>query len=364
MTIAGAVSRTSPRFDRTARHYDALLVLSFGGPEGPEEVIPFLENVTRGRNVPRERLEEVSQHYLHFGGVSPINEQNRALIAALQNELRRHDTSLPIYFGNRNWDPYVTDTIAQMRADGVQRALVFVTSAFSSYSGCRQYREDVLRALDTLGEPAVVFDKIRGFFDHPGYIETMADSTAGRLALIPPERRRTTEVIFTAHSIPLTMARGCAYEKQLREAASLVAGATDVHSWRLAYQSRSGPPHVPWLEPDILDELATLPAAGYTDVVVVPIGFISDHMEVLFDLDHEAAQRAADLGLGFQRAPTAGIHPRFVTMIRELIEERMTADPVRPALSKAGPLPDICPLHCCQAGTGRPAPAFVAAAYS
>ncbi len=364
MTIAGAQSRTSPRFDRTARHYDALLVLSFGGPEGPEDVIPFLENVTRGRNIPRERLEEVSHHYLHFGGASPINEQNRALIEALQNELRHQNISLPIYFGNRNWDPYVTDTIAQMRADGVGRALVFVTSAFSSYSGCRQYREDVLRALDTLDETTIVFDKIRGFFNHPGYIETMTDATASTLALIPSERRHTTEVIFTAHSIPLTMAKGCAYEKQLREAASLVAGALNLPTWRLAYQSRSGPPHVPWLEPDILDELETLPAAGYTDVVIVPIGFISDHMEVLFDLDHEAAQRATELGLGFQRAPTAGVHPRFVTMIRELIEERMTADPVRPALGKAGPLPDICPMNCCQIGTHRPAPAFAAGTHS
>lgn len=357
MTIAGAQSRTAPRFDNAARHYDALLVLSFGGPEGPDDVIPFLENVTRGRNIPAERLAEVAEHYLHFGGVSPINAQNRALIAALRDELRRQEILLPIYFGNRNWEPYVTDTIAQMRADGVRRALVFVTSAFSSYSGCRQYREDVMRAVETLGlENEIVFDKIRGFYNHPGFIETMIDLTGEKLAAIPAERRATTEVIFTAHSIPESMAKGCAYEKQLGEASRLVAEALKVPSWRLAYQSRSGSPMVPWLEPDILDVLDTLPEAGVTDAVVVPIGFVSDHMEVLFDLDHEAAERAAELGLGFQRVPAAGVHPRFVTMIRELIEERMAADPVRPTVGSFPPSHDICPLNCCLIGTGRPAP--------
>jgi ferrochelatase len=365
VTIAGAQSRTSSRFDQIARQYDALLLLSFGGPEGPEDVIPFLENVTRGRNVPRERLNEVAGHYLHFGGVSPINEQNRALIAALRDELRRQEISLPIYFGNRNWEPFVTDTIAQMRADGVQRALVFVTSAFSSYSGCRQYREDVTRAVDTLGiSNDIAFDKIRGFYNHPGYIETMVELTAERVQRIPVERRATTEVIFTAHSIPLSMAKGCAYEKQLLASSELVADALALPSWRLAYQSRSGPPTAPWLEPDILDELDSLPVAGFTDAVIVPIGFVSDHMEVLFDLDHEAAERAAKLGLGFQRVPTAGIHPRFVTMIRELIEERMTAEPYRPALGSSGPLHDICPLHCCLIGAGRPAPHTAAVAQS
>ncbi|HET9661759.1 MAG TPA: ferrochelatase [Thermomicrobiales bacterium] len=365
MTIAGAQSRTSPRYDQVARQYDALLLLSFGGPEGPDDVIPFLENVTRGRNVPRERLDEVAGHYLHFGGVSPINEQNRALIVALRDELRRQEILLPIYFGNRNWEPFVTDTIARMRADGVQRALVFVTSAFSSYSGCRQYREDVTRAVDALDvADAITFDKIRGFYNHPGYIETMIELTAERVHRIPPDRRATTEIIFTAHSIPLSMAQGCAYEKQLLTSSSLVAGALELSSWRLAYQSRSGPPAVPWLEPDILDELETLPAAGFTDAVIVPIGFISDHMEVLFDLDHEAAERAEELGLGFQRVPTAGIHPRFVSMIRELIEERMTVDPHRPALGPAGPLHDICPLNCCLIGAGRPASRAASAAHS
>ncbi len=362
MTIAGAQDRTSPRFDHPARQYDALLLPSFGGPEGPEDVIPFLENVTRGRNVPPERLAEVAEHYLHFGGISPINAQNRALIAALRDELRRQEILLPVYFGNRNWEPFITDTIAQMRADGVQRALVFVTSAFSSYSGCRQYREDVTKAVETLGEPAIAFDKIRGFYNHPGFIETMIELTGEKFAAIPSERRATTEVIFTAHSIPESMAKGCAYEKQLAEASRLVADALGLPSWRLAYQSRSGSPMVPWLEPDILDVLDTLPGAGFTDAVIVPIGFISDHMEVLFDLDHEAAERAAELGLGFQRVPAAGIHPRFVTMIRELIEERMTADPARPAAGGFPPLHDICPLNCCLIGAGRPASAAPAVA--
>ncbi|MCA9860198.1 MAG: ferrochelatase, partial [Thermomicrobiales bacterium] len=252
MTIAGAQDRTSPRFDRAAKQYDALLLLSFGGPEGPDDVIPFLENVTRGRNIPRERLEDVSEHYLHFGGVSPINAQNRALIAALRDELRRQEILLPVYFGNRNWEPYVTDTIDQMRSNGVQRALVFVTSAFSSYSGCRQYREDVVRAVDALGPPEIEFDKIRGFYNHPGYIETMVELTGQWLRDIPADRQATTEVVFTAHSIPNTMAKGCAYEKQLAEASRLVAEALEIPSWRLAYQGRSGPPSVPWLEPDIL----------------------------------------------------------------------------------------------------------------
>ncbi len=364
MTIAGAQSRTSPRFDTTARHYDALLLLSFGGPEGPDDVIPFLENVTRGRNIPRERLDEVAEHYYHFGGVSPINAQNRALIAALRDELRRNDMPLPVYFGNRNWDPYVTDTIAQMRADGVQRGLVFVTSAFSSYSGCRQYREDVVKAVETLGEPELTFDKIRGFYNHPGFIETMIELTAEKIEAIPSARRVTTDVIFTAHSIPASMASGCAYEKQLAEAARLVASALELPSWRLAYQSRSGSPMTPWLEPDILDVLDTLPGSGFTDAVIVPIGFVSDHMEVLFDLDYEAAERAAELGLGFQRVPTAGVHPRFVTMIRELIEERMISDPVRPAVGGFPPLHDICPLNCCLIGAGRPTAQAVAGAHA
>ena len=357
MSISGAQTLNATRFDDTARAYDALLVLSFGGPEGPDDVIPFLENVTRDRNIPRERLEEVAEHYLHFGGISPINAQNRALIAALEPELQAHGTNMPIYFGNRNWEPFVADTIRQMRADGVTRTLVFVTSTFSSYSGCRQYREDVIRALESLPEDEqdqIAFDKIRVFYNHPGFIEAQADRIRAALAQFPTERRAAVEVIFTAHSIPLAMAKGSAYEAQLRDACRLVAEAARTPNYRLAYQSRSGSPMIPWLEPDILDELDGLHAAGKDDVIVAPIGFISDHMEVLFDLDEEAAEKAASLDMTMVRAATVGTHPTFVAMIRELIQERLTASPERRALGSRGPNHDICPLNCCLRGEGRP----------
>jgi ferrochelatase len=354
MSIYGAQTADAPRFDDEPRRYDALLVLSFGGPEGPDDVIPFLENVTRGRNVPRERLLEVSEHYLHFGGVSPINQQNRDLIAALEAELAAHGQAMPVYFGNRNWEPFVTDTIEQMKRDGVRRALVFVTSALSSYSGCRQYREDVIRAVETVGEGAPAFDKLRDFYNHPGFIEPMIELTAAALATVPAERRATTRLIFTAHSIPLAMARHCAYETQLREVARLVAEGAGFPEHQIAYQSRSGPPHVPWLEPDILDVMRDVKAAGATDVVVVPAGFISDHMEVLFDLDTEARELAQEIGLGFVRGGTVGTHPSFVRMMRELIEERMADHPARPALGRRGPNHDICPQNCCLIGATRP----------
>jgi len=347
LSIFGAQSLAVSRFDEQARSYDALLVLSFGGPEGEADVIPFLENVTRGRNVPRERLMEVAEHYQHFGGVSPINAQNRALIAALETELGDHGPTLPIYFGNRNWHPFVTDTIAQMRTDGVRRALVFVTSAFSTWSGCRQYREDVIRALETLGPGGPEFDKIRVFYNHPGFIEPMIELTRDALEQVPANRRATTEVVFTAHSVPIEMARHSAYVLQLNEAARLIAEGVGAGQYRLAYQSRSGSPRIPWLEPDILKELTDLHDQGISDVVVVPLGFISDHMEVLFDLDHEAMDHAAELGMTMIRSATVGTHPRFVRMIRELILERTTKQPDRPYLGRRGPNHDICPVNCC-----------------
>jgi protoporphyrin/coproporphyrin ferrochelatase len=350
MSIYGAQTSTAPRFDDDARQYDALLVLSFGGPEGRDDVIPFLENVTRGRNTPRARLEEVAEHYYHFDGISPINAQNRALIAALEDELRAHDIALPVYFGNRNWHPFVEDTVRQMVDDGVRRALVFVTSAFSSYSGCRQYREDVIRACEAIGEGAPEFDKLRVFYNHPGFIEPMIASVRAALEQIPPERRANTHVAFTAHSIPLAMARHSQYEAQLTEACRLVAEGAGSPSWRLVYQSRSGPPHIPWLEPDIGDHLAEIKRQGIGDVAVVPIGFISDHMEVLFDLDTEAVEIAEELDLNLVRAATVGTHPQFVAMIRELIAERTTARPERRALGQRGPNHDICPLGCCLMG--------------
>jgi ferrochelatase len=347
------VSVVSCRFDDEARSYDALLVLSFGGPEGPEDVMPFLENVTRGRNVPRERLEEVAEHYRHFGGVSPINAQNRALIAALGRELADHGPNLPIYFGNRNWTPFLADAVRQMRDDGVKRALVFATSAWGSYSGCRQYREDLERASEEIGPEAPILDKIRLFYNHPGFIEAMRDRMNAALREIPAERRAAARLIFTAHSVPLAMARHSAYELQLRESSRLVAG--EGTPFQLAFQSRSGPAHVPWLEPDILDVLDKLPSEGVRDVVLVPIGFISDHMEVLFDLDHEAKGRAEELGINLVRAGTAGVHPAFVRMIRDLVVERMTANPERPALGDRGPNHDFCPANCCLIGAQRPA---------
>lgn len=301
--------------------YDALLVVSFGGPEKKEDVIPFLENVLRGRNVPRERMLEAAEHYYHFGGRSPINDQNRALIAALREELDLHGISLPIYWGNRNWEPLLPDTIRQMKADGVERALAFITSAFSSYSGCRQYREDIARARAEVGEGAPQIDKLRGFFNHPGFIGTTTDRVQAALEQIPPPRRGAAALLFTAHSVPLSMASTSDYVKQLEGTARLVAANLGRAQWRLVYQSRSGPPSQPWLEPDVSDALRELSGAGATDAVVVPLGFISDHMEVVYDLDTEARAVSESLGLNMVRAATAGTHPRFITMIRELIQD-------------------------------------------
>jgi protoporphyrin/coproporphyrin ferrochelatase len=354
MTVYGAQSQDTPRFDDAARSYDAVLLLSFGGPEGMDDVMPFLENVTRGRNIPRERLLEVAEHYYHYGGVSPINAQNRALIAALEADFAAHGPNLPIYFGNRNWYPLVKDTIQQMREDGVKRALIFATSAFSSYSGCRQYRENIIDALQELGGNAIEFDKIRVFYNHPGYVNPMADTIREALEKFPAERRDRVEVVFTAHSIPDAMARNCAYEAQLQEACRLVAEAASKPNYRLCYQSRSGAPHIPWLEPDIIDQLDTLHAEGADDVIVSPIGFISDHLEVLYDLDDEAQEHADQLGMTMVRGATVGIRPEFVSMIRELIVERMTENPVRLALGNRGPNHDICPVNCCLSGATRP----------
>lgn len=322
--------------------YDALVLISFGGPEGPDDVIPFLENVTRGRGVPRERLEAVAEHYLHFGGVSPINAQNRALIAALQAELE-----LPIYWGNRNWTPYLTDTVRQMRDDGVRRALAIVTSAYASYSACRQYQEDIARARESLGEGAPEIDRVRHFFNHPGFIQANVDAVRECLAELPDAR-----LVYTAHSIPIAMARaagpsGGLYEEQLAEAARLVTAQVGAESFDLVWQSRSGSPRVPWLEPDINDHLEKLAAAGVRDVIVSPIGFVSDHMEVVWDLDEEAAQTAERLGMRYRRAASAGTHPAFVAGLRELVQERLDPSCPRLALGSLGSAHDVCPAGCC-----------------
>ncbi|HAW31583.1 MAG TPA: ferrochelatase, partial [Planctomycetaceae bacterium] len=315
--------------------YDAIMVVSFGGPEGPDDVIPFLENVLRGKNVPRERMLEVAEHYQHFGGVSPINEQNRALIRALEQELAEHGPQLPVYWGNRNWDPLLTDTLSLMKADGIKRALAFFTSTFSSYSGCRQYREDIQRAQKEVGTGAPEVDKLRVFFNHPGFIEATVSRTREALEQIPEERRGQATILYSAHSIPMVMAAGCRYEVQLLESARLVSERLGTHPWHLVYQSRSGPPQQPWLEPDICDFIRELGAKGEVkDLVIVPIGFVSDHMEVLFDLDTEAKDVSQELGINMVRAKTVGVHPRFITMIRELIVERMSGTTDRPALGE------------------------------
>jgi ferrochelatase len=332
--------------------YDALLVVSFGGPEGPDEVLPFLENVVRGRNVPRERLEEVAAHYERFGGVSPINEQNRALIEVLRAELAASGIDLPIYFGNRNWRPFLADTLAEMAAAGHRRALAFFTSAYSSYSGCRQYRENVRDAQEAVGPAAPEVEKLRVFYNHPGFVEANADRLAEALAEVGGD----AHVAFTAHSIPVAMARQCRYEAQLAEAARLVAERVGVSDYRVVYQSRSGPSHVPWLEPDVCDHLRSVAAGGAEAVVVAPIGFLSDHVEVLYDLDVEARTLAGELGLRMARAGTAGTHASFVAMIRELVQERLVAGTPRRSVGRYGPSHDVCPPGCCLSGNGRPSP--------
>ncbi|HWY48848.1 MAG TPA: ferrochelatase [Bryobacteraceae bacterium] len=336
-------------------NYDAVLILSFGGPEKPDDVIPFLENVLRGRNVPRERMLEVAEHYYHFGGKSPINDQNRALIAGLEALLMSEGRRMPVYWGNRNWTPYLADTLRQMRADGVRRALAFVTSAFSSYSGCRQYLEDIERARSEAGEGAPEIDKLRSFYNHPLFIEAEVDRVRVVLDQIPLASRTDARVIFTAHSVPLAMAQSSDYQKQLEESCRLVSEGLGLDAWQLVYQSRSGPPGQPWLEPEIGDALCGLGPG--TPVVVVPIGFISDHMEVLYDLDTEARAIAEERGLHMVRAATVGVHPKFLLMIRELILEKM--DHCQPrAVGRYGPNQDICRADCCPAPARRPSPAI------
>jgi len=343
--------------DSTSSRYDALLVLSFGGPEGMEDVLPFLENVARGKKIPRERLEEVAKHYELFDGVSPINSEIRSLLTALVGELNTHGLQLPVYWGNRNWHPMLTDTVQQMADDGVQHALAFVTSAFGSYSGCRQYLEDIEQARQAVGPEAPRIDKLRLFYNHPGFIESVADRTAAALAEIPGERRGNTRLIFTAHSIPTVMAERSPYERQLREACrlvtELVAGDErregSEKNWSLVFQSRSGPPAQPWLGPDICEHIRQLHGAeNISDVVIVPLGFLVEHMEVVYDLDVEVGNLCDELGINMVRAEVVGAHPRLVRMICELVEERLDCAVPRLSLGSDGPWPDECPADCCK----------------
>jgi ferrochelatase len=330
--------------------YDAVIVVSFGGPEGPADVEPFLDNVLRGRAVPPARRAAVVEHYLRFGGRSPLNDQNRALIAALEGELARAGLALPVYFGNRNWHPLLPDTLRVMRDAGVRRALAYVTSAFGSYSGCRQYRENIAAAIAAVGSGAPAIEKLRLFWNHPRFLEASADGVRAALARLP--ERSEVMLVFSAHSIPTAMAASAPYEAQLREASALVAADVGGLPWRLAFQSRSGPPSQPWLEPDVGALLGRLAADGVRAVVVVPIGFVSDHMEVVHDLDIEAAARARDLGLGFERAATAGCHPAMVAMVRELIEERVRGVGAR-WRGESGVWPEGCRGEGCCVVTAR-----------
>ncbi|MFE6857400.1 ferrochelatase [Nocardia sp. NPDC057668] len=306
---------------------EALLLLSFGGPERPEDVMPFLENVTRGRGVPPERLAEVAQHYLHFGGVSPINALNLDIIKAIEAEFASRGIDLPVYFGNRNWHPMVEETVERMRADGIGSALVFPTSAWGGYSGCRQYHEDIVRARAAVADaPELV--KLRQYYDHPLLIEAFADGIRAAVESLPAERRAGARLVFTAHSIPVSAddASGppgerALYSRQVAESARLCAAATGFDDYDVVWQSRSGPPQVPWLEPDIVDHLDALGERGVDAVVICPVGFVSDHLEVIWDLDNEAKERAAELGMAFARAATPGPDPRFARMVADLVQE-------------------------------------------
>ena len=329
--------------------YDALLIVSFGGPERRDDVIPFLENVLRGKPVPRERLLEVAEHYYHFGGVSPINAQVRELIAALQLELARSGVDLPIYWGNRNWNPLLTDTLRQMAGDGVRRALAFFTSAYSSYSGCRQYRENIQQAQAEVGLGAPAIDKIRVFYNHPEFVAANAERVRDALSRLPADKRESVPVAFTAHSIPLGMSDHCNYVSQLTETCRLIADELRLSParWKLVYQSRSGRPGDPWLEPDILDHIRSLHDRGESSLVIAPVGFLSDHIEILFDLDEQARELCDELGMAMARAGTAGTHPRFVAMVRELVQERLGLVTERRSLGERGPSHDVCPADCC-----------------
>lgn len=333
--------------------FDALLVVSFGGPGGMADVLPFLDVVTGGRPIPPERLAEVAERYYRVGGVSPINAANRALVAAVSDEFNQYGPSLPVYLGNRNWRPFLSDTMRFMAADGVRSAATFLTSPYSSYSSCRQYREDVAHAQAEVGADAPRVVQVRHYFNHPGFIEPMVERTREALGRLPAAVRQHAHLVFTAHSIPTSMAaasgpKGGTYPAQLTEAARLVVDRLPGDQpWELVYQSRSGSPSQPWLGPDVLEHLATVTRAGAPAAVLVPIGFICDHMEVVYDLDEEAARRAGELGLPVARAATVGTDPRFVAMVRDLVAELVDPTRPRPALGELGPSHPPCPMNCC-----------------
>lgn len=380
VSAASAPAQSGPEHVEAPVAYDGILLASFGGPEGQDDVIPFLRNVTRGRGIPDERLEEVAVHYRHHGGVSPINEQNRELKAALEAELERRGVDLPVFWGNRNWAPYVPDALMEAKAAGCTSLIAIATSAYSSYSSCRQYREDFADALEATGlQGEMTIDKVRQFFDHPGFVTPFVDGLREDLAALQDEvegldLEREVEVLFTTHSVPTADAaksgpaergfgEGGAYEAQHRAVAEVVVEsvlrelaeehgdeAPKALSWQLVYQSRSGPPSQPWLEPDINDVIEELPSQGRRAVVVVPLGFVSDHMEVLWDLDNEAKETAEEAGIAFRRSATPGVHAEYVKGLVDLVLERRDGTPVaeRPALTELGPWYDICRPGCCE----------------
>ncbi len=330
--------------------YDAILVLSFGGPEKKDDVIPFLENVLRGKPVPRERLLEVAEHYYHFGGVSPINDQCRELLSLLRTELDSNGISLPVYWGNRNWNPLLTETVEQMKRDGVKHVITYVTSGFSCYSGCRQYRENIAAALEAANSTEMKIDKLRVFYNHPDFIEVLAEQVEKAINEFSAEARAQAKITFTAHSIPTSMSSTSDYEKQLKECCRLVAEKLQLpqENWSLVYQSRSGRPEDPWLDPDILDHLKNLNLSGVASVVISPIGFLSDHMEVMYDLDDEAKRFCDEHGIHMVRAATPGSHPKFISMIRKLIQERIHGA-ARECVGLFEANHDVCPTDCCPA---------------
>lgn len=349
-----------PLFDDAARRYDAVLVVSFGGPEGPDDVLPFLDNVLRGLPIKPASKARIAERYHRFGGVSPIAEHTRAFVRALEAALAARGPRLPVYLGNRNWHPLLPDTVARMAGDGIGSALVHVTSTFSSYSGCRRYREDLFAAADGVPQ-APRLDRVRFGYNHPGFIAAMADRLGEAFARFP-EADPAPALVFTAHSLPLSMAKGCDYEAELRESCRLTAEAAGAGEWALAYQSQNASYGEPWLGPDVDEALRTARDAGYPGVVVAPIGFVCDHLEVVLDLDVEAAATARDLGIRMVRAGTVGAHPAYVEMVRELLVERLTANPERRTLGRRGPRPDFCPADCCLSGRpGGPRPALCGA---
>jgi ferrochelatase len=368
VAAASVEAQSGEPFIERPTAYDAVLLLGFGGPEGQDDVIRFLRNVTRGRGIPDDRLEEVAHHYRHFGGISPINEQNRQLRTALVAELRDRGLQIPVYGGNRNWMPYVSDALENLHRDGHRTVLAIATSAYSSFSSCRQYREDLADALEVTGLGGIIsVDKVRQYFDHPGFIAPFVDGLKDAVASLMIEDpdldfERDVEVLFSTHSIPqadadrsgppeLRLGRGGAYVAQHRAVAETIMTRAGLPSpWQLVFQSRSGAPSVPWLEPDVNDAIRELPRRGRRAVIIVPVGFVSDHMEVMWDLDTEALETAQRVGLRAIRTSTPGCDPAYVAGLTDLIVERLNGTPRsgRPHETPIGPWFDVCRTGCCE----------------